>query len=464
MLKQEQQKKSWIDDYSKAVKDFTYEHDPNSHQPFNAFYFYPYYFDLWLDKVYRAIVLVKSKGASDEEIFSKMSSPSSLRFVFYTIVNMTAYLKYSRTKSRIIIDFFFKCLSSQSRDNNVFHQERILLRNDEELKKILANSQKIKIKSEQQLISRLIGTLLMYNHILYNDYSTDYGCSIEGPYKIDDKIILIRNYPDLSPKHLWPELENLTLKNKKIITVYRNVSIKMRYMSTHLIAKNNYQDNLIAYQAFSNGKLLNDLSCLDKIIKDIAKTTSQLYEKVRKKNMSEIKELFLRQQGYELKWLFDLAGLDWKPGNKKLRRAQKSRVRRKISPVSKPKTKAEYESHIGIDFLRKLFQKDIALYGVIANKGFAIGRARIIKTKKDFESFCEGDILIAKITNPSFIEIIAKASAIVTERGGITSHSAIVSREFNLPCLVGVKNLLKIINDGDIVEVDSYKGKIKVLA
>ncbi len=463
MVKNKNKKTSWIDDYAKAVKDFTYDHDPNSHQPFDAFYFYPYYFDLWLDKIYRAIVLIKSNGINDKEIFSKIPSPSSLRFVFYTIVNMTAYLKYPKTKSRVIIDFFFKCLSSQSKDNNVFHQERILLRSNAELKKILTGTKKIKTKSEQQLISRLIGTLLMYNHILYNDYSTDYGCWIEGPYKVGNRIILIRNYPDLSPKNLWPELENQFLKDKKIITVYKNIPIKMQYMSSHLVAKNNYQNNLIAYQIFSNGKPLNDLSSLDQLIKDIAKTTSQLYEKVRKKNMTEIKELFLRQQGYELKWLFDLAGLDWRPGNKRLKRAQKSRVRRKITPASKPKTQEEYESHIGIDFLRKLFQKDITLYGKIANKGFAIGKTKIVKTPKDFRSFKMGDILVTTITNPSFVGIISKAAAIITELGGITSHPAIISREFNLPCLVGVKNATKKLTDGEYIEVNAYKGKVKVL-
>ncbi|HFC76914.1 MAG TPA: hypothetical protein ENJ27_01655 [Candidatus Moranbacteria bacterium] len=463
MSKNKKQKQSWIDDYSDAVKDFTYNHDPNSHQPFDAFYFYPYYFDLWLDKVYRAIVLVKSKGVADKEIFSQIPSLSSLRFVFYSIVNMTAYLKYSKTKSRVIIDFFLKCLSNQSKDKNIFHKERVLLRNNAELKKILATTKKAETKSDQQLISRLIGTLLMYNHVLYNDYSTDYGYWVEGPYKIDNKIILIRNYPDLAPKHLWPELRNHSLKNTQIITVYKNTPIRMQYMSSHLIAKNNYQNNLIAYQIFSNGKSLDNLSSLDQIIKDIAKTTNQLYEKVRKKNMAETKELFLRQQGYELKWLFDLAGLDWKPGNKKLKRAQKSRVRRKITPAKKPKTKEEYESHVGIDFLRNLFQKDITLYGKIANKGFAIGKAKIIKTPRDFRTFKMGDILVTKITNPSFVGIISKASAIITEQGGITSHPAIISREFNLPCLVGVKNATKNLLTDEYIEVNAYKGKVKVL-
>ncbi len=452
----------WIDDYAQAVKDFTYDHDPNSHQPFNAFYFYPYYFDLWMDKIYQAIVLVKSSEISDEEIFSKIPSYSSLRFIFYTIVNMTAYLNYSQTKSRIIIDFFLKCLESQSKDKNIFHPERILLKSNREVKEILENTKKTKTNSEQQIISRLIGTLLMYNHVLYNDYSTDYGYWVDGPYRVDDKIILIRNYPDLAPHYLWPELKNQFWQNKQIITVYKNIPIKMQYMSSHLIAKNNYQDSMLAYQIFSNGKIISDIARINSMIRDFAKITTDLHEKLNKKNITEIKKLFLRQQGYELKWLFDLTALNWEPGDKKLKRISKSRIRRKITPAKKPETEDEYEAHVGIDFLRKLFQKNIILEGIIANKGLAIGRARVIKTKKDLASFKLGDILITKITNPSFVEIISKASAIVTEQGGITSHPAIISREFNLPCLVGVKDATKKIENGDRLEVNAYKGRIKV--
>jgi len=56
-----------------------------------------------------------------------------------------------------------------------------------------------------------------------------------------------------------------------------------------------------------------------------------------------------------------------------------------------------------------------------------------------------------------------KAKAILTEFGGLTSHAAIVSRELNRPCVVGIPNLLASVQDGDRLEVDADNGVVRVL-
>ena len=101
--------------------------------------------------------------------------------------------------------------------------------------------------------------------------------------------------------------------------------------------------------------------------------------------------------------------------------------------------------------------------GQIANKGKARGIARIIYDPKKFHSFTEGDILVTSMTRPEFVPIMRKASAIVTNEGGIACHAAIVSRELNKPCVIGTKNATEIIRDGDEVEVDADKGIIRIL-
>jgi len=59
------------------------------------------------------------------------------------------------------------------------------------------------------------------------------------------------------------------------------------------------------------------------------------------------------------------------------------------------------------------------------------------------------------------VAAMKKAAAIVTNEGGITSHAAIVSRELQIPCIVGAKNATKIFKDGQLVEVDAKHGVIK---
>jgi phosphohistidine swiveling domain-containing protein len=101
--------------------------------------------------------------------------------------------------------------------------------------------------------------------------------------------------------------------------------------------------------------------------------------------------------------------------------------------------------------------------GTPANKGKFKGKAVIVKSSKEAHKVKEGDVLFAVMTRPDYMVGIKKAGAIVTDEGGVTCHAAIVSREFNKPCIIGTKNATKIFKDGDLVEVDAYKGEIRKL-
>jgi len=75
----------------------------------------------------------------------------------------------------------------------------------------------------------------------------------------------------------------------------------------------------------------------------------------------------------------------------------------------------------------------------------------------------KGDILVASMTSPDFIVAIRKASAIVTDEGGMTCHAAIVSRELKIPCIVATRIATKLLKDNDLVEVDADHGRVKIL-
>ena len=65
------------------------------------------------------------------------------------------------------------------------------------------------------------------------------------------------------------------------------------------------------------------------------------------------------------------------------------------------------------------------------------------------------------MTRPEYLPLMKKASAIVTDEGGITCHAAIVSRELGKPCVIGTKVATSTFHDGDVVEVDATKGTVK---
>src|SRR3989344_5572663 len=103
------------------------------------------------------------------------------------------------------------------------------------------------------------------------------------------------------------------------------------------------------------------------------------------------------------------------------------------------------------------------IIGMVASKGKVTGNVVIIKGIKDLSKVKQGDILVAITTHPDYVSAMKKAGAIITDEGGITSHAAIVSREFGLPCIVGTKQATKLLKDGDRIFVDAIIGKIKKL-
>ena len=75
----------------------------------------------------------------------------------------------------------------------------------------------------------------------------------------------------------------------------------------------------------------------------------------------------------------------------------------------------------------------------------------------------KGDVLVSIATDPDIVTAMKKASAFVTDEGGLSCHAAIISREMNKPCVIGTKIATKVFKDNDLVEVDANKGIIKIL-
>ena len=101
--------------------------------------------------------------------------------------------------------------------------------------------------------------------------------------------------------------------------------------------------------------------------------------------------------------------------------------------------------------------------GDIAFSGVAKGRVVIHLSWTGITEIEEGDVLVTGMTNPQMIPMLKKASAIVTDEGGITCHAAIISRELRKPCIVGTKNATQVLNNGDLVEVNANDGFVHII-
>ncbi len=108
--------------------------------------------------------------------------------------------------------------------------------------------------------------------------------------------------------------------------------------------------------------------------------------------------------------------------------------------------------------------------GKVLAKGYSVGSkiatgtARIILNAKNIGSFKAGEVLVTDMTDPDWEPIMKIASAIVTNKGGRTSHAAIVSRELGIPCDVGTENATRVLKTGDVITVDTTGTEGLVLA
>lgn len=102
----------------------------------------------------------------------------------------------------------------------------------------------------------------------------------------------------------------------------------------------------------------------------------------------------------------------------------------------------------------------VLVHGDPASPGMASGPVKILSSPKEIHRVIAGDVLVAEMTNPDYVPAMKKSVAIVTERGGRTSHAAIVSRELGIPAVVGAKDARKFLKDGVVVTVNGSTGEV----
>ena len=173
---------------------------------------------------------------------------------------------------------------------------------------------------------------------------------------------------------------------------------------------------------------------------------SKAYRKKQKLNESKIIELAKLGKKIENHYLFP-QDIEWALENDKLYIVQ-TRPVTTIKLIEKTS-----KEHIEIE-LPKI------LSGLAASPGIAVGSVKILRSAKEIGKIKQGDILVATMTNPDYVPAMKKAVAIVTDRGGRTSHAAIVSREMGIPAVVGAEGATKKLRNGAVITVSGTSGII----
>ena len=101
--------------------------------------------------------------------------------------------------------------------------------------------------------------------------------------------------------------------------------------------------------------------------------------------------------------------------------------------------------------------------GIVAQKGNYKGKVYLVKDFRNLKNVKKGIVLVVSQTRPQFNKFIKQAGAIITDEGGMLCHASMLAREFKIPCIVGTRIATKVLKTGNIVEIDSKKGLIRII-
>ncbi len=114
-------------------------------------------------------------------------------------------------------------------------------------------------------------------------------------------------------------------------------------------------------------------------------------------------------------------------------------------------------------FYQQQSADDSRITGIGASPGTIEGVARVVRTVEEFDEVREGDILVCQMTNPAWVVLFTKIAGLVTDTGGLTSHPAVLSREFGIPAVIGTSIATQRIATGDRLRLDGSAGLVEIL-
>lgn len=123
----------------------------------------------------------------------------------------------------------------------------------------------------------------------------------------------------------------------------------------------------------------------------------------------------------------------------------------------------KYLSNNNFELFNPVKEKGEEIKGTTACKGNVSGKVKIVFELSDLKKIKKGDVIVTPMTTPEMIPALRKVSAIITDEGGLTCHAAIISREMNIPSIIGTINATQVLKNADIVNVNANQGIITIL-
>ncbi len=395
---------------------------------------------------------------SDEELWSIYSTHHSIHQEYYTwgwipvcvdmfhgnlTKRMKTYLKEHGVSNDALNEKFVILTQPIKQSLIVIEQEELLA-----IGIAIEKNKELRDDFVQKNVDDILNILPEDIQVMFQEHTNKYYYTkhlwVSGEYKVRDYVTQIK---DIFATGELPSiiLKKQTIAGEKAITQRSELLDTLAIDDTWRAIFDGYGEFMVTkmYRRYAQLLAVHHMS---PVLKEIAKRKHITEKQVRFATVEDTRKMLLEDNVDE---------------EELLRRAQRCvyYAEKGFSKVYTGAGAAKMEK----DLVEKIDETLTELSGETGCLGYGKGPVKIIIRAEDMEKMNQGDVLVSIATDPDIVPAMKKASAIVTEQGGVTSHAAIVSRELGIPCVIGTKIATKIFKDGDIVEVDANMGVVRKL-
>lgn len=349
----------WINKFTKSIFNLFAGNVLEGFQPIDFFHFYPLWYDLWVERVAGVIKKLDLESKSYQELKGILSVPSNMRAQLQKLIPTYQGVRKNQSDFKVVANFFARMLE-ECCPSDPFAETKNLIHSSEQMDLIMNSKWQSGDVLKARKIGQLITTIGSLGHGLYNDLGVDFCWDAYGPYKVSEKgenfNLLIRHFPNLCPKELWPDKYLTSVKEISIYALYQDVEWVIPFVGCHASPlSGSIVQGLKKYFVMVDGVLVNDEK-VNNLISEFAQKAEALYKDIKKLSFEELKIMVMNQECYQLKKLFDSAGVDWKPTEEMLNRIRDKQLLTGILPHGIMMTDInEYEEIFGI----KLFDQEV---------------------------------------------------------------------------------------------------------
>jgi hypothetical protein len=310
---------SWLNDFAEAAFSLNAGQTIEGYQPIDFYHFFPLWYDLFIDRTLLALKKIDALDKPYSELKNLFYTPSNLRSFLQKSIPSYMGLEKKNPESFKVFTSFIARMLTESCPKDPFGLATNPLYPDSEISEIIKQTTWQKADpSIAKLNGQLITAAGSLVHGLYNDLVTDLGWDAYGPYNNisyegQSYSLLVRHFPNLQPSELWPQNFLASVKEVKIFQLYQNVQWHIGCVGCHTtLLSGNPITGLKYYVVTLDGKLCPPGQLKD-LIRELGEKAEKIYMDIRKMDFEQLKQMVMLQECFQMKKVYDAAGMDWHP-------------------------------------------------------------------------------------------------------------------------------------------------------